>query len=134
MVKKHLLKEFSEKLSVLTREELKHRRCHGNSCRDVGELDDKGGEQLDHDVRHLHRAHCKSHHTLLGTAVNEAGLEALNKFSLYRGKEINERHCSMEITASMYLCGGAGILTTAIMGSCCPNVDLLAVSKLNMQA
>lgn len=76
---------------MLTGEELEHRRCHGNGCRDVGELDDKSGEELDHDVRHLHRAHGKSHHTLLGTAVNEASLEALNKFSLEKGNRINQR-------------------------------------------
>lgn len=48
----------------------------------MGELDDERGEELDHDIRHLHRAHCKGHHTLLGTAVNEAGLQALNQLSL----------------------------------------------------
>lgn len=67
-----------EESLLLTGEELKHGRCHGNSCRDVGELDDEGREELDHDIRHLHCAHCKGHHTLLGTAVNETGLEALD--------------------------------------------------------
>lgn len=77
-----MLKTFSEKLLVLTGEELEHRRRHGHGGGDVGELDDKSGEELDHDVRHLHGAHCKRHHTLFGTAVNEAGLEALNQLSL----------------------------------------------------
>lgn len=66
----------------LTGEELEHRGCHGNGGGDVGELDDEGGEELDHDVGHLHRAHCEGHHALLGTAVNEAGLQALNQLSL----------------------------------------------------
>lgn len=54
----------------------------------MGKLDNESGKELDHDVRHLHCAHCEGHHTLLGTAVNEAGLEALNQLSLQRGKEI----------------------------------------------
>lgn len=54
----------------------------------MGEFDDEGGEKLDHDVGHLHCAHCEGHHTLLGTAVNEAGLQALNQLSLQRGKEM----------------------------------------------
>lgn len=76
-------KRIQEKRKVLTGEKLEHRRCHGNSSRDVSELDDKSRKKLDHDIRHLHRAHCKGHHTLLGTAVNEPSLEALNQFSLH---------------------------------------------------
>lgn len=50
----------------------------------MGELDNERGEELDHDLGHLHRAHGEGHHTLLGTAVNEAGLQALNQLSLRR--------------------------------------------------
>lgn len=53
----------------------------------MGELDNERGEELDHDVRHLHRAHGEGHHTLFGTAVNEAGLQALNQLSLQREQE-----------------------------------------------
>ena len=61
------------------------------------ELDDESGEELDHDVRHFHRAHCKGHHTLLGTAVNEASLKALNQFPLQGRKEINVHLCVCRI-------------------------------------
>lgn len=54
----------------------------------MGKLDDERREELDHDVRHLHRAHCKSHHTLFGTPINEASLEALHQFSLQDEKEV----------------------------------------------
>lgn len=46
------------------------------------ELDDERREELNHDVGHFHRAHGEGHHALLGTAVDEAGLKALNQFPL----------------------------------------------------
>lgn len=67
-----------DQLWELTGEKLEHRRCHGNGGRDVGEFDDKSREKLDHDVWHLHCAHCKGHHTLFGAAINEASLETLH--------------------------------------------------------
>lgn len=81
-------KSFIEKLLGLTGQKLQHRWCHGNSGRDVSEFNNKSRQELDHDVRHLHRAHCKCHNTLFGTAVNEASLKALNQLSLQRSKEI----------------------------------------------
>jgi len=66
----------------LTGEELHHRGRHGDRCRDVGELDDECWEELDHDVGHLHGAHGQGDHTLLGTAVGEARIEALDQLSL----------------------------------------------------
>lgn len=60
----------------------------------MGELDDEGGKQLDHDVRHLHRAHGESHHTLFGTAVDEAGLKALHQLPLCGTKAANQRYSS----------------------------------------
>lgn len=67
----------------LTGEELQHGRGHGDGGRDVRELDDEGGQQLDHDVGHLHRAHGEGHHALLGTAVDETRLQALHQLPLH---------------------------------------------------
>lgn len=74
----------------LTGQELQHGRGHGDGGRDVCELDDEGGQQLDHDVGHLHRAHGEGDHALLGTAVDEARLQALHQLPLQRQKHKNK--------------------------------------------
>lgn len=71
-----------QQLQQLTGEELQHRRGHGDGGRDVRELDDEGRQELDHDVGHLHGAHGEGHHTLLGTAVDESSLQALDQLPL----------------------------------------------------
>lgn len=81
---KKLKTKFRGKLSVLTGQKLQHWRCHGNSGRDMGELDYERRKKLNHDVRHLHCTHCQGHYTLLCTTVNEASLKTLNQFPLKR--------------------------------------------------
>lgn len=79
----------------------------------MGELDNQGWEELDHDIRHLHRAHCKGDHTLLGTAVNETGLKAVNQLPLQIGESVTvsfpRQANSLEIL-SLWACGGPGVL------------------------
>lgn len=75
-------KEELEWQQQLTGEELQHGRGHSDGGRDVCELDNEGGQELDHDVGHLHRAHGEGHHTLLGTAVDEARFQALHQLPL----------------------------------------------------
>lgn len=76
----------------LTGEELQHRGRHGDRRRDVGELDDERREELDHDVGHLHGAHGQGDHTLLGTAVDEARIEALHQLSLQGRAHAGDTH------------------------------------------
>ena len=55
----------------------------------MGELDDESWEELDHDVGHLHGAHRQGNHALLGTAVDEACLQALDQLPL-QGRPAHE--------------------------------------------
>lgn len=112
--RKRLETKLGKKSLLLTGEELQHGGRHGDGCRDVGELDNQGREELDHDVRHLHRAHGQGHHTLLGTAVNETGLKALNQLPLQTGESVisvsfPRQANSLEIL-SLWACGGPGVL------------------------
>lgn len=87
---------------VLTGQEFQHGRRHGNGCRDVRQLDDEGGEEFNHDVRHLHGAHCQGNHTLLSTAVYQPCLQTLNQLPLRDEGMAREKRTTMMLFMSRY--------------------------------
>ena len=63
--------------------EEKHLELSEESKRAILGHHNQDGQRLEDDVGHLHAAHGQGHHTLAGTAVDEALLQAVHHLSLW---------------------------------------------------